>query len=103
MDYRRLRVFISSRMEELAAERAAIRESLDTLQIAAWEYEHDAGSRETSVREAYLDELESADLYLGVFATVWYRCIAKLPSTAPSRARNSVSLVSRSPFGTIFS
>lgn len=64
---RRLRVFISSRMQELAPERRAIRAALDALRIDAWVFEESAGARPHSIRQTYLDELAASDLYLGVF------------------------------------
>src|SRR5262245_25654815 len=67
MSRRRLRVFISSRMQELAAERAAIKAALDDLRIDAWVYESDAGARSQSIRKTYVEELSGADLYIGLF------------------------------------
>jgi len=67
MIYDRLRVFVSSKMEELSEERLAIKSALDALSIEAWVFEEDAGARPSSIRETYLDQLESSDLYIGVF------------------------------------
>jgi hypothetical protein len=41
----RLRVFVSSSMDELAEERAAVRKALGQLKIDAWVFEVDAGAR----------------------------------------------------------
>jgi tetratricopeptide (TPR) repeat protein len=68
---RRLRVFVSSRMQELAPERRAIKAALDHLKVDAWIFEDDAGARPQSIQATYLDELEHADLYLGVFWNAW--------------------------------
>src|SRR5262245_63926112 len=58
-------------MQELQAERQAIKAALDGLEVDAWVYEADAGARDQSARATYLDELQAADLYVGVF---WKRC-----------------------------
>ncbi len=67
MDDQRLRVFVSSRMQELAPEREAIKAALKDLQVEAWVFERDAGARPQTIRETYLEEVEAADLYIGVF------------------------------------
>jgi len=63
----RLRVFVSSRMAELAEERQIIKSALSDLQIDAWVFEEDAGARPVSIQETYLDEVEKANIYLGLF------------------------------------
>ncbi len=40
----RLRVFVSSRMEELRPERDRVRAALDELKVDAWIFERDAGA-----------------------------------------------------------
>ena len=42
--YEQLRAFVSSRMEELKAERKIVKDELDTLRVLAWVYEDDAGA-----------------------------------------------------------
>jgi hypothetical protein len=64
---RRLRLFISSKMEELAPERAAMKSALDELQIEGWVFERDAGARAGNIQQTYLTELDAADLYIGIF------------------------------------
>src|SRR5688572_29132589 len=64
---RRLDVFVSSAMQELQAERQVIRAALADLKIDAWVYESDAGARDQSTRVTYLQELQAADPYIGVF------------------------------------
>jgi DNA polymerase III delta prime subunit len=71
MSDRRLRVFVSSRMRELAVERRTVKRALDDLEVDAWVFEEDAGARPESIRETYGDELEDADLYVGLF---WRGC-----------------------------
>ncbi len=67
MLYDRLRVFVSSKMEELAAERVAVKEILDGLNVDAWVFEQDAGARPGTIQESYREELEASDLYIGLF------------------------------------
>ena len=67
-----LRVFVSSKMLELAEERQAILNSLPTLNfgeisIEAWVYENDAPASEMPIREVYLDALHKSQLYIGLF------------------------------------
>ena len=62
-----LRAFVSSRMAELAAERAAVKLKLAEMGIEAFIFEDDAGARAQGIRDTYLDEVEAADLYLGLF------------------------------------
>src|SRR5580704_6756914 len=67
MPRRRLRVFISSRIEELAPERQAIKTALEDVGMDPWVYESDAGARPQSIQETYVEELKGADLYIGLF------------------------------------
>ena len=62
-----LRVFLSSRMEELAPERAAVRAALEAEGVLAWAFEADAGARPGSARQTYLEELAVSDVYVGIF------------------------------------
>lgn len=67
MSRERLRVFVSSKMSELANERRLIKNALKQLEIDAWVFEADAGARPGSIRDTYLDELGGADIYIGLF------------------------------------
>lgn len=62
-----LRVFISSSMQELAAERTEAKGSLDELQIDVWAFEDDAGARPQSIQKTFLDEIQRSDLFIGIF------------------------------------
>ena len=62
-----LRVFLSSRMEELAPERAAVRAALEAEGVLAWAFETDAGARPSSARQTYLEELAVSDVYVSIF------------------------------------
>ena len=62
-----LRVFISSRMTELAPERTAVRAALAAAGCAPWLYEVDAGAGPGPPRQTYLDNLYTSDVYVGVF------------------------------------
>ena len=63
----KLRVFVSSKMEELAEERRAVKAALDELRIDGWVFEKDAGARSESIQQTYLYEVAEADLYIGLF------------------------------------
>ena len=67
MIFPRLRVFVSSKMQELAPERQALKKALDDLKVDAWVFEQDAGARPESIQKAFLHEVEAADLYVGLF------------------------------------
>src|SRR5215471_7474346 len=69
--YERLRVFVSSKMEELGPERQAIKPALNNLKVDGWVFEEDAGARPQTIRQTFLEEVEAADLYVGVF---WKGC-----------------------------
>ncbi len=62
-----LRVFVSSRMQELAPERQAVEAALDDLGVDAWLYEEDAGARPETIEQVFLEEVAAADLYIGIF------------------------------------
>ena len=64
---RGLRVFISSSMDELKADRATVRAALAQAECEPWSFENDAGARTTSIQKTYLDEVANADLYIGLF------------------------------------
>ncbi|NOT56729.1 MAG: DUF4062 domain-containing protein [Deltaproteobacteria bacterium] len=66
-DQRNLRVFVSSKMAELAEERQAIQTALKELFIATFVFEADAGARETTIEQTFVEELREADLYIGLF------------------------------------
>jgi len=62
-----LRVFVSSKMDELAQEREIIKRALSERGLEAWVFERDSGARPGSIQQTYLAEVEAADLYLGIF------------------------------------
>lgn len=68
----KLKVFISSRMMELAEERQILSGLLPELgdnsfELETWVFEDDALASSQSIRQVYLDALEQSDLYLGIF------------------------------------
>ena len=67
MLFHKLRVFVSSSMSELSPEREFIKSALQEQQIDAWVYEEDAGARPGSIRSTFLEEVQHADVYLGIF------------------------------------
>jgi len=54
-------------MQELAIERQAIKAALAELLVNAFVFEADAGARTETIQETYLEAVEHADLYIGVF------------------------------------
>lgn len=67
-----LHVFISSKMQELAPEREALRRLLsevghELVTLRAWTFEADAPAADRSIREVYLDALKQSALYVGLF------------------------------------
>ncbi len=67
-----LSVFVSSKMQELLAERRALAAFLPTLsndfvKVRAWVFEEDATAADKSIREVYLNALKHSSLYIGLF------------------------------------
>jgi predicted ATPase len=63
----RLRVFISSTMKELAAERAAAREAVSRLRLTPVLFE--AGARPHPPRELYRAYLDQSDIFIGIYGS----------------------------------
>jgi predicted ATPase len=61
----RLRVFVSSTIEELAAERAAVREAIEGLRLTPVLFE--LGARPHPPRELYRSYLEQSDVFVGIY------------------------------------
>jgi len=64
---RPLSLFISSKMQELAHERRHIQAVLKGYEIYGWLWEEDAGARPEPIRNTYLEEVHSCDIYIGLF------------------------------------
>ena len=62
---RRLRVFVSSTLEELAAERSAVRAAITRLRLTPVMFE--LGSRAHPPRELYRAYLEQSDVFVGIY------------------------------------
>src|ERR1044072_3270583 len=62
-----LRVFVSSKMHELAPERLAIKPALEELKVDGWIFEKDADAWPQTIQETILEEVGKADLYIGLF------------------------------------
>ena len=54
-------------MEELADERRVVKSLLERRDIGGWLFEVDGDAREHSIRDTSLREVETADLYIGLF------------------------------------
>ena len=66
MNYPRLTVFVSSKMNELATERQAVKDALNEILVDAWVFEADAGARPQPIQQTYLEEV-GADLTSAFF------------------------------------
>ena len=64
----RLRVFVSSTLEELAGERAAARAAIEQLRMAPVMFE--SGARPHPAQEVYRAYLEQSDVFVGIY---WQR------------------------------
>ena len=64
----RLRVFVSSTLAELAAERAAVREAIERLQLTPVLFE--LGARPHPPRDLYRAYLEQSQIFVGIY---WQR------------------------------
>ncbi len=62
---RRVRVFVSSTLEELAAERAAVREAIARLRLTPVMFE--LGARSHPPRELYVSYLQQSDVFVGIY------------------------------------
>src|SRR3954451_23846781 len=62
---RRLRVFISSTLRELAVERAAVRDAISSLRLAPIFFEQ--GARPHAPRDLYSAYLDQCDVFVGVY------------------------------------
>ena len=67
----RLRIFISSSMQELAPERIAIKTALSQLNLEGWIFEMDAGACPQGIQQTYRQQIDDSDLYIGV---LWRKC-----------------------------
>jgi len=63
----KLKVFISSKMAELRDVREIVRDTLRTHGFEAFVYEESAGARPETVVATSLQEVEEADIYVGLF------------------------------------
>lgn len=60
-------LFISSKMAELADERRRVQKALSQYRMVGWLWEDDAGARPEPIRSTYLSEVETCDVYIGLF------------------------------------
>jgi hypothetical protein len=64
----RQRVFVSSLITDMRAERAAVRRAIESVGATPIMFE-DLGGRDTSAEEAYLSGVRTADIYVGVLGS----------------------------------
>src|SRR5919108_1784988 len=88
----RVRVFVSSTLEELAAERAAAREAITQLRLTPVFFE--AGARPYPPRELYRAYLAQSDIFIGLY---WQRYGWVAPGMQVSGLEDEYQLSSRKP------
>src|SRR5688500_10760818 len=69
---KKLKVFVSSKMQEMAEERKVLANLLPELsdsaiQLETWVFEANAHASSKSIRQVFLDALEQSGLYIGIF------------------------------------
>ncbi|MGH2756753.1 MAG: DUF4062 domain-containing protein [Actinomycetota bacterium] len=69
----RLRVFISSTLEELAVERAAARDAIGALRLLPVMYESSA--RPHAAREVYREYVQQSQVFVGIYGTSYGRLV----------------------------
>ena len=89
---RRLRVFISSTLRELALERMAVREAISSLRLAPIFFEQ--GARPHAPRDLYSAYLAQCDVFLGIY---WQSYGWVAPGAAISGIEDELTLASGKP------
>jgi predicted ATPase len=89
---RRLRVFISSTLRELALERTAVREAISSLRLAPIFFEQ--GARPHAPRDLYSAYLAQCDVFLGIY---WQSYGWVAPGAAISGIEDELTLASGKP------
>jgi len=88
----RVRVFVSSTLDELAAERAAAREAITQLHLTPVLFE--SGARPYPPRELYRAYLAQSDIFVGIY---WQRYGKVVPSMQVSGLEDEYQLVGAQP------
>ena len=88
----RLRVFVSSTLEELAGERAAARAAIEQLRMAPVMFE--SGARPHPAQEVYRAYLEQSDVFVGIY---WQRYGWVGPGMAVSGLEDELRLAAGMP------
>src|SRR5215467_6946165 len=88
----RVRVFVSSTLDELAPERAAAREAITELRLTPVLFE--SGARPYPPRELYRAYLEQSDIFVGLY---WQRYGWVAPSMQVSGLEDEYQLVGEKP------
>jgi predicted ATPase len=89
---RRLRVFVSSTLEELADERAAARETIESLRLTPVMFE--LGARAHPPRDLYTAYVEQSDVFVGIYGEQ-YGWVA--PGTSISGLEDEYRLAAQKP------
>src|SRR5215468_5335600 len=88
----RVRVFVSSTLDELAPERAAVREAITGLRLTPVLFE--AGARPYPPRELYRAYLAQSDIFVGLY---WQRYGLVAPSMQVSGLEDEYQLAGEKP------
>ncbi len=89
---RRLRVFVSSTLEELASEREAVREAIESLRLTPVMFE--LGARPHPPRALYRAYLEQSDVFVGLY---WERYGWVAPGETVSGLEDEYNLAGSRP------
>lgn len=63
------RVFVSSLITDMPAERAAVRAAIESIGAVPVMFERDLGGQDITAEDAYLSGVRSSDIYIGLFGT----------------------------------
>src|SRR5260370_14575068 len=88
----RVRVFVSSTLDELAAERAAAREAITQLRLTPVLFE--SGARPYPPRELYRAYVAQSDIFVGLY---WQRYGWVAPTMPGSRLEDEYQLAGQEP------
>lgn len=61
------RVFVSSLITDMPAERAAVRAAIESIGAVPVMFEHELGGQDIRAEDAYLSGVRSSDIYIGLF------------------------------------
>ena len=94
-----IRIFVSSKTDELRAERAMIKRSLENLSddIDVFIFEKDAGSRTDSSEVVYRTEVIDRNIYIGLFDDIYSKATEEEYHLAQNHNKESHIYIRDSP------